>query len=60
MIDKLESKNTLLMLLTKNIPFLRVDWYEINQKIYFEKLIFSELGHEEFTLEKYDEILEKI
>ena len=30
--------------LSKNIPFLRVDFYEINKKIYFSELTFSPCG----------------
>lgn len=44
--------------LSNNIPFVRVDFYEINGKIYFGELtFFPGSGFEEFTPEKYDEIL---
>lgn len=44
--------------LSKDIPFVRVDWYEINGKVYFGELTFYPGdGLEEFTPEKYDEIL---
>lgn len=44
--------------LSKNIPFVRVDWYEINGKVYFGELTFYPgNGLEEFTPEKYDDIL---
>lgn len=44
--------------LSKNIPFVRVDFYEINDKLYFgEMTFFPGAGFEEFTPEKYDEIL---
>ncbi len=41
--------------LAKNIPFLRVDFYEINNKIYFGELtFFPGGGFEEFTPEEWD------
>lgn len=44
--------------LSKDIPFVRVDWYEIKGKVYFGELTFYPGdGLEEFTPEKYDEIL---
>ena len=44
--------------LSRNIPFLRVDFYEINGKIYFGELtFFPGSGFEEFRPEKYDRIL---
>lgn len=45
-------------LLAKNIPFVRVDFYEVNGKIYFGELtFFPGAGFEEFTPESYDYIL---
>ena len=44
--------------LSESIPFVRVDLYEINGKVYFGELTFYPgNGMEEFTPEKYDEIL---
>ena len=41
--------------LSKNIPFVRVDFYEINGKVYFGELTFYPgSGMEEFTPEKWD------
>ena len=42
-------------ILSQNIPFVRVDWYEINNKIYFGELtFFPGGGYEEFTPEEWD------
>ena len=44
--------------LSTGIPFLRVDFYEVNGKIYFGELTFYPgSGFEEFSPEKYDKIL---
>lgn len=44
--------------LSKSIPFVRVDFYEIEGKIYFGELTFYPgSGLEEFTPYEYDEIL---
>ncbi len=44
--------------LAKDIPFVRVDFYEINGKIYFGELTFYPgSGMEEFRPEEYDKIL---
>lgn len=41
--------------LAENIPFVRVDWYEINKKIYFGELTFYPgSGMEEFVPEIWD------
>ena len=41
--------------LSKNIPFVRVDWYEIKGKLYFGELTFYPgAGFEEFTPEEWD------
>lgn len=41
--------------LSKNIPFVRIDWYEINNKLYFGELtFFPGAGYEEFTPEEWD------
>ena len=41
--------------LTKNIPFVRVDWYEINGKLYFGELTFYPgSGFEEFNSIEWD------
>ena len=47
--------------LSKKIPFVRVDFYEINGKVYFGELtFFPGSGFEEFAPEEYDEILGKM
>lgn len=44
--------------LSTNIPFVRVDFYEINGRVYFGELTFYPgSGFEEFSPEKYDKIL---
>lgn len=44
--------------LSKNIPFVRVDFYETNGKLYFGELTFYPgAGFEEFTPESYDYLL---
>lgn len=44
--------------LSKDIPFVRVDFYEVNGQIYFGELTFYPgSGFEEFTPETYDELL---
>lgn len=44
--------------LSKNIPFVRVDFYEVNGKLYFGELTFYPgSGYEEFTPESYDYLL---
>ena len=61
MIEK--PKNYQLMLelaekLSKDIPFIRVDFYEVNGKVYFGELtFFPGNGLEEFEPEEYDRIL---
>lgn len=41
--------------LSENIPFVRVDWYEVNGKLYFGELtFFPGAGFEEFTPEEWD------
>jgi len=41
--------------LAKDVPFVRVDFYEVNGKLYFGELTFYPgSGFEEFTPEKYD------
>ena len=45
-------------ILSEDIPFLRVDFYEINGHIYFGELtFFPGSGFEEFTPEEWDRIL---
>ena len=45
-------------ILSANIPFLRVDFYEVDGKIYFGELTFYPgSGFEEFTPEEWDYIL---
>ncbi|MFA6866937.1 MAG: ATP-grasp fold amidoligase family protein [Clostridia bacterium] len=44
--------------LSKNIPFLRVDFYETDEKLYFGELTFYPgSGYEEFTPESFDYLL---
>ena len=44
--------------LSKGIPFVRVDFYEIDEKPYFGEMTFYPgSGYEEFSPEKYDHIL---
>lgn len=44
--------------LSKDIPFLRVDFYEINERVYFGELTFYPAsGFEKFKPEEYDKIL---
>ena len=44
--------------LSKNIPFVRVDWYEINGKLYFGELTFYPgSGLEEFKPFSWDKKL---
>jgi hypothetical protein len=47
--------------LSEGIPFVRVDFYEINQKLYFGELtFFPGSGMEEFTPDSVDEELGKL
>ena len=63
--DKLPSKpknfekmKELAKKLSKNIPFVRVDFYEIENKVFFSELTFYPCaGYVPFEPEKYDEIL---
>lgn len=42
-------------ILSKDIPCLRVDWYEVNGKLYFGELTFySNSGYEKFDPESYN------
>lgn len=44
--------------LAKNIPFVRVDWYEVEGKLYFGELtFFPGAGHEKFTPSEWDKKL---
>lgn len=44
--------------LSEGIPFVRIDWYEINGKLYFgEYTFYPGAGLEEFTPEEWDEKL---
>lgn len=48
-------------ILCKDIPFVRVDFYEINKKVYFGELTFYPgSGLEEFTPEEYDYLFGKM
>lgn len=45
-------------ILSKNIPHLRVDWYEINGHLYFGELTFSTCsGYVPFEDEKWNKML---
>jgi len=49
---------SLAQMLSENIPFLRVDFYIIEHKIYFSELtFFPASGFEKFVPEKWDQIL---
>ena len=44
--------------LARDLPFVRIDFYEVKNKIYFGEITFYPgNGVEEFTPEKYDYIL---
>lgn len=44
--------------LAKKIPFVRIDFYEIQEKVYFGEItFFPNSGYEKFIPEKYDRIL---
>ena len=52
-----EKMKELAQILSKNTTFIRVDFYEVNGKIYFSELtFFPHSGFIPFTPEKYDEI----
>ncbi len=56
--EKYEEMVALAEKLAKNIPFVRVDFYEVDGKIYFGELtLFPGCGFEEFTPEQWDETL---
>ena len=45
-------------LLSKDIPFVRVDWYEINEKLYFGELtFFPGSGYGEFSPDEYNRVI---
>lgn len=47
--------------LSKTIPFLRVDWYEIDGKLYFGELTFYPAsGYERFSPENWNDIMGKM
>ena len=47
--------------LSKDIPFVRIDWYEVKDKLYFgEETFYPGSGMEEFYPECYDEELGKM
>ncbi|MEC1760392.1 ATP-grasp fold amidoligase family protein [Schinkia azotoformans] len=44
--------------LSKGMPFIRVDFYEVNGRVYFGELtLYPGSGFEEFTPDSYDELL---
>ena len=52
-----EKMKELARILTNNIPFLRVDFYEINNRLYFGELtFFPASGFEEFKPFKYEKL----
>lgn len=56
-----EKMKELARILSKEIPFLRVDFYEINQKIYFSELTFYPGGgFIPFDPDEYDKVLGKM
>ena len=56
--EKYEEMIRLAEILSKNIPFVRVDFYEVDGKIYFgEMTFFPGSGLEEFTPKKWDYVL---
>lgn len=55
--DKYEQMMQLAEKLSKDFPFLRVDFYEVNEKIYFGELtFFPSSGLEKFEPEEFDTI----
>ncbi len=60
-LDKPKNYDNMIKLaekLSQEIPFVRVDFYEVKGKIYFGELtFFPGCGFEEFTPEKWDNIL---
>ena len=45
-------------ILSKNIPFVRIDLYEINGKVYFSEITFTPCGGlMPFEPKEYDEII---
>lgn len=61
---KPQNYNTMMNLsekMSKNIPFVRIDWYEINGELYFgEYTFYPGCGFEEFTPEEWDYKLGKL
>lgn len=56
--EELEQMLSLAQDLSRNIPFLRVDFYIIEHRIYFSELtFFPASGFEKFVPEKWDRIL---
>ena len=56
--DRLDEMIRLAEILSKDIPFVRVDFYLINNEIFFGEMTFYPgSGFEEFTPFKWDEIL---
>lgn len=56
--NKLEEMLNISKKLSKDIPFVRVDLYEVNEKVYFGELTFyPSSGFEGFQPEEYDKIL---
>lgn len=55
---KFEEMKKIAETLSKNIPFVRVDLYEINGEIYFGELTFyPTAGYIHFKPEEYDKII---
>jgi hypothetical protein len=56
--EKLEVMLKFAKILSTGIPFVRIDFYSINSKIYFGEITFyPESGFGKFTPESYDELL---
>ena len=55
---KFEEMKELAKKLAKDIKFLRIDFYEVNGRIYFGEMTFyPQAGYERFHPEEYDKIL---
>lgn len=56
--DTFEEMKDICRKLTKGIPFVRCDLYEVNKKVFFSEFtFFSDAGFERFHPDKWDEIL---
>ena len=56
--SRFEDMKNIARKLTKNVPFVRCDLYEVNDRIYFSEFtFFSDAGFEKFHPKKWDKIL---